>query len=183
MPNNNSNVLSKDGLKESSKDGSKETSSNKVEVKQPVLRVKKISSGQKAADWVAKWAGSWTFITLFMVFLFIWMILNSIIVVFGVWDLFPFILLNLILSCIAAIQAPIILMSQNRQAEIDRQRMEYDYLVNRKAEREIKQLQIDVLEIKESVLKQSTKTQTQHLREELKKLQDELNKIDQKIKK
>jgi uncharacterized membrane protein len=146
------------------------------------LSRQKISKGDKASDWLAKWAGSWSFIGLFVLFLFVWMVLNSILVVFGVWDIYPFILLNLCLSCVAALQAPIILMSQNRQSDIDRHRSEYDYIVNRKAEREIKQLQIDVLEIKQAVLKQSTKSQTQKLRTEVKKLQDELGKIETKIK-
>jgi uncharacterized membrane protein len=146
------------------------------------LNHQKLTRGEKAADWLAKWAGSWSFIGLFMLFLFVWMILNTILIVFGTWDLYPFILLNLCLSCVAALQAPIILMSQNRQSDIDRHRAEYDYIVNRKAEREIKQLQIDILEIKQGVLKQSTKSQTNVLREELKKLQGELNKIENKIK-
>ncbi|MFA5764282.1 MAG: DUF1003 domain-containing protein [archaeon] len=142
----------------------------------------KLTRGEKAADWLAKWAGSWSFIGLFALFLFVWMVLNSILIIFGTWDLYPFILLNLCLSCVAALQAPIILMSQNRQSDVDRHRAEYDYVVNRKAEREIKQLQIDVLEMKQEVLKQSTKSQTQILRVEVKKLQEELNKIENKIK-
>jgi uncharacterized membrane protein len=154
-----------------------------VEKKQPNIKSKKSSKGQKAADWLAKWAGSWSFIALFMTFLFVWMILNTFLIVFGTWDLYPFILLNLILSCIAAIQAPIILMSQNRQSEVDRQRAQYDYLVDRKAEREIKQIQLDVLEMKEAILKQSTKAQASHLREEIKKIQEELNKLHNKMKK
>jgi len=98
--------------------------------------------GQKAADIITKWAGSWTFILSFLVFLFIWMSLNTVWIIFGSsWDPYPFILLNLVLSCLAAIQAPIILMSQNRAAERDRQRLEYDYAVNRKAEREINEIQ------------------------------------------
>ena len=127
--------------------------------KRSIVHTKKISKGQKAADWLAKWAGSWSFIGLFMLFLFIWMTLNTYLFLFTQWDFYPFILLNLILSCIAALQAPIILMSQNRQSEIDRQRVQYDYLVDRKAEREIKGMQIDILEIKEAVLKQCTKSQ------------------------
>ena len=144
---------------------------------------KKITKGNVASDWLAKWAGSWSFIGLFVLFLFVWIILNSALIIFGVWDIYPFILLNLILSCIAAIQAPIILMSQNRQSDVDRQRSEYDYIVNRRAEREIKQLQLDVLEIKQAITKQSTKSQTSQLRNELKTLKEELDKIEHKIKK
>jgi len=146
------------------------------------LNHQKLTRGDKAADWLAKWAGSWSFIGLFMLFLFVWMILNTILIVFGTWDLYPFILLNLCLSCVAALQAPIILMSQNRQSDVDRHRAEYDYIVNRKAEREIKQLQIDILELKQAITKQSTKSQTQTLRSELKVLKDELSKIENKIK-
>ncbi len=96
--------------------------------------------GQKAADNLSKYAGSWTFIIGFTVFLMIWMIVN-VHAWIKAWDPYPFILLNLVLSCVAALQAPIILMSQNRQAEKDRQKAEYDYAVNRKAEREIEALQ------------------------------------------
>ena len=100
--------------------------------------------GQKAADSLTKWAGSWTFILLFMVLLIIWVLINSYFLIqyeMGKpWDPYPFILLNLFLSCIAAIQAPIILMSQNRQVEKDRIKVEYDYAVNRKAEKEIREI-------------------------------------------
>lgn len=152
-------------------------SKNNLQQKQ-VSRAKKLTAGQKAADWLAKWAGSWWFISIFILFLIIWTALNSIALFFGVWDPYPFILLNLFLSCLAAIQAPVILMSQNRQSEGDRHRAEYDYLVNRRAEREIKQLQVDVLEIKQAVLKQSTKNQTANLRLEIKKLQEEVAKLE-----
>ena len=97
--------------------------------------------GQRAADGLTKRAGSWTFIISFLVILMIWMFLNTSWILFRkVWDPYPFILLNLVLSCLAAIQAPIILMSQNRQGQKDRQRAEYDYSVNRKAEREIQEI-------------------------------------------
>jgi len=99
---------------------------------------KPLTFGQKSADWIAKWAGSWVFIIGFFIFLILWMSVNTTWIIFGrTWDAYPFILLNLVLSCLAAIQAPIILMSQNRAAERDRQRAEYDYATNRKAEREI----------------------------------------------
>ena len=100
--------------------------------------------GQKSADSLTKWAGSWTFILLFMVILIIWVLINSYFLIQyetgKPWDPYPFILLNLFLSCIAAIQAPIILMSQNRQVEKDRIKAEYDYKVNRKAEKEIREI-------------------------------------------
>jgi uncharacterized membrane protein len=97
--------------------------------------------GQKAADKLSKWAGSWTFIITFVAFLAFWVAVNTTWIIFGkTWDNYPFILLNLALSCVAALQAPIILMSQNRQAERDRIQAKYDYSVNRKAEREIEEI-------------------------------------------
>lgn len=96
--------------------------------------------GQRAADFLTKYAGSWGFIITFLIFLVLWMAANIYAWV-NTWDPYPFILLNLVLSCLAAIQAPIILMSQNRQGEKDRQKAEYDYAVNRKAERGIESLQ------------------------------------------
>ncbi len=93
--------------------------------------------GQKAADKLTAIAGSWGFILSFIIFLILWMIFNTTWIIFGeAWDSYPYILLNLVLSCLAALQAPIILMSQNRAAQKDRARFEYDYAVNRKAERE-----------------------------------------------
>ena len=110
-----------------------------------------LTFGQKSADRLARIAGSWTFIITFFSFLLAWIILNSIWFSIGrSWDPYPFILLNLILSCIASLQAPIILMSQNRTEEKDCQRAEYDYAVNRKAEREIEEIrkQLDRIEMK-----------------------------------
>jgi uncharacterized membrane protein len=96
--------------------------------------------GQRAADGIAKWAGSWTFILSFVTILIVWMLLNTSMVLFGMWDMYPFILLNLVLSTLAALQAPVILMSQNRQTQKDRIKAEYDYRVNRRAERGIEQI-------------------------------------------
>lgn len=105
--------------------------------------------GQQAADAVAKFGGSWAFIILFVVVLICWVVLNSFILANynKTFDPYPYILLNLFLSMLASIQAPIILMSQNRQAEIDRQNAEHDYEVNLKAELEIMLLheKIDLL--------------------------------------
>ena len=151
--------------------------------KQPIVKHAKLTMGQKLADFITAWAGSWTFILLFFIFIVIWAVLNTIAVFYGKWDPYPFILLNLILSCIAAIQAPVILMSQNRMAERDRQRAQYDYLVNRKAEREIKQLRVDVLEMKGTILKKSTIDKTNILKEEIKKIQEELETLQQNQKK
>ncbi len=91
------------------------------------------SVGQRAADAIAKFAGSWAFIFSFVGVLVGWMILN-ILLATGAFDPYPFILLNLVLSCVAAIQAPLIMMSQNRQEEKDRRRAENDYKVNLKTE-------------------------------------------------
>lgn len=95
--------------------------------------------GQRAADGIAKWAGSWTFILSFLVFLGLWMVMN-IYAWINSWDPYPFILLNLVLSCVAALQAPVILMSQNRQTQKDRIKVEYDYSVNRKSERGVERI-------------------------------------------
>lgn len=96
-------------------------------------KTEKVSFGQKAADAVARFAGSWAFIFSFVAIMIIWMILNVILAA-NAFDAYPFILLNLVLSCIAAIQAPLIMMSQNRQETIDRRRAENDYKVNLKSE-------------------------------------------------
>jgi uncharacterized membrane protein len=96
--------------------------------------------GQRLADHVATFGGSWTFIIAFGVFLFIWIITNVFVLVSRPFDPYPFIFLNLILSCIAALQAPVIMMSQNRQEEKDRSRAKKDYMINLKAELEIRML-------------------------------------------
>ncbi len=96
------------------------------------------TTAQKIADKVAGFGGSWKFIIAFFVFILIWMLINIWLLISKPFDPYPFILLNLILSCLAAIQAPIILMSQNRQEEKDRIRNEHDYKVNLKSELEIK---------------------------------------------
>ncbi|MDQ0511486.1 DUF1003 domain-containing protein [Ancylobacter amanitiformis] len=95
--------------------------------------------GERAADAIASFGGSWTFIISFMVFINVWMALNILGLVGG-FDPYPFILLNLVLSCIAALQAPVIMMSQKRQEAKDRLRSENDYRVNLKAELEIRHL-------------------------------------------
>lgn len=94
---------------------------------------KKYTLGQRAADAIAKFAGSWAFIFSFIGALVLWMVVN-IIMASKAFDPYPFILLNLVLSCVAAIQAPLIMMSQNRQEEKDRRRAENDYKVNLKTE-------------------------------------------------
>ncbi|MFR4000982.1 MAG: DUF1003 domain-containing protein [Christensenellales bacterium] len=93
----------------------------------------KYTLGQRAADAIAKFAGSWAFIFSFTGVLVLWMIVNAVLAL-KAFDPYPFILLNLVLSCVAAIQAPLIMMSQNRQEEKDRRRAENDYKVNLKTE-------------------------------------------------
>jgi uncharacterized membrane protein len=99
-----------------------------------------LTTGQKLADQVASFGGSWRFIIMFGVFLVIWMLINVLVLANKAFDPYPFILLNLILSCIAALQAPVIMMSQNRQEQKDRQRARNDYMVNLKSELEIRLL-------------------------------------------
>jgi uncharacterized membrane protein len=96
--------------------------------------------GERLSDQLASFGGSWTFITLFGVVLLVWMCFNLVVVGRSQFDPYPFILLNLVLSCLAAIQAPIIMMSQKRQEAKDRLRSENDYRVNLKAELEIRHL-------------------------------------------
>lgn len=101
---------------------------------------KNTTTGQRIADKVAAFGGSWTFIIGFMVVLAIWMIANSVALLSKPFDPFPFIFLNLVLSCVAALQAPVIMMSQNRSEARDRMRAENDYKVNLKAELEIQHI-------------------------------------------
>jgi len=96
--------------------------------------------GEKLADRIASFGGSWAFLSLFGAFLVLWIAMNSLVLVWRPVDPYPFILLNLVLSCLAAVQAPIIMMSQNRQEAKDRLRSEHDYQVNLKAELEIRHL-------------------------------------------
>lgn len=102
-------------------------------VTQSPKREQKVTFGQKAADAVAKFAGSWAFIFSFISVMIIWMVLNVLLAI-NAFDPYPFILLNLVLSCIAAVQAPLIMMSQNRQEAKDRERAESNYKINLKTE-------------------------------------------------
>ena len=107
-------------------------SDSKISVS-PKKEKEKYTLGQRAADTIAKFAGSWAFIFSFAGVLILWMVVNAILAT-KAFDPYPFILLNLVLSCVAAIQAPLIMMSQNRQEEKDRRRAENDYKVNMKTE-------------------------------------------------
>ena len=99
-----------------------------------------LTFGQRAADKIAKFGGSWTFIISFFLVLTMWIAFNVYALHNKGFDPYPFILLNLILSCLASIQAPIIMMSQNRQEEKDRARAEWDLKINEKAEAEIREI-------------------------------------------
>ncbi len=98
-----------------------------------------LTFGQKAADILTGFCGSWIFILIVSAMIVVWIFFNMMMLVYR-WDPYPFIILNLVLSCIAALISPVILMSQNREAERDRLQARYDYLINRKAEKEIKDL-------------------------------------------
>ena len=108
----------------------------------------KLTTGQRIADRVAAFGGSWKFIIIFCSLLVVWICFNVVAVGALRFDPYPFILMNLVLSCLAALQAPIIMMSQNRQEEKDRKESENDYMINLKAEMQIRSLheKMDLLE-------------------------------------
>lgn len=149
-------------------------------------KTEKVSFGQKAADAVARFAGSWAFIFSFVAIMIIWMILNVILAA-NAFDAYPFILLNLVLSCIAAIQAPLIMMSQNRQEAIDRRRAENDYKVNLKSEFVIDELYKkteQIYETQKKILKfiESRSSSVEPITDSLATPSDEKNKTDGKNK-
>lgn len=124
-----------------------------LELEHPTSKLPR-TFGQKASDKLTHLAGSWPFIITVSIFLFIWIIVNTIWLLFGrTWDPYPFILLNFILSTLAAIQAPIILMSQNRRSQRDGIQIKYDYAVNKKAEKEIQQIKVKLDKIEEMIKK------------------------------
>jgi uncharacterized membrane protein len=101
---------------------------------------KKLTFGERLSDRIAEFGGSWRFLITFFAVLFGWIAINGVLLLTRAWDPYPFILLNLILSCLAAVQAPVIMMSQNRAEARDRLRAENDYKINLKAELEIRHL-------------------------------------------
>ena len=119
----------------------------------PESEKEKYTLGQRVADVIAKFAGTWAFIFSFTGVLVLWMIVNTLLAA-KAFDPYPFILLNLVLSCVAAIQAPLIMMSQNRQEEKDRRRAENDYKVNLKTEIMIEDLydKVNAILAKQSAL-------------------------------
>ena len=120
----------------------------------------KYTLGQRSADAIARFAGSWAFIFAFTGVLILWMVVNTILAS-NAFDPYPFILLNLVLSCVAAIQAPLIMMSQNRQEEKDRRRAENDYKVNLKTEIMIEDLhdKVNAILAKQSALEKKLQEQ------------------------
>ena len=133
---------------------------SKISVK-PEGGKEKYTLGQRAADTIAKFAGSWAFIFSFTGVLVLWMVVNVILAA-KAFDPYPFILLNLVLSCVAAIQAPLIMMSQNRQEEKDRQRSENDYKVNLKTEIMIEDLydKVNAILAKQSALEKQLRAES-----------------------
>lgn len=128
------NVLEDDVLKTIQK---QETISAKLDIESDKSN---FTFGQRLADKIASFGGSWKFIIIFGVFIGVWITSNILFLANKGFDPYPFILLNLILSCLAALQAPVIMMSQNRQEEKDRERAKQDYMVNLKSELEIRML-------------------------------------------
>lgn len=126
----------------------------------PESEKEKYTLGQRAADVIAEFAGSWAFIFSFTGVLVLWMIVNTLLAA-KAFDPYPFILLNLVLSCVAAIQAPLIMMSQNRQEEKDRRRAENDYKVNLKTEIMIEDLydKVNAILAKQSALEKRLQTE------------------------
>lgn len=133
-----------------------------------------ITKGQSISDHVAKFGGSWAFIISFFVILVGWILFNTLTPIKDNFDPYPFILMNLVLSCIAALQAPIIMMSQNRQEEKDRKRSENDYMVNLKAELEINALNQKIDFLLEEQIKTLFESQAKQL-EILKKLEEKID--------
>lgn len=138
-----------------------------------------ISKGQKISDKVARFGGSWMFIIWFLIILVVWIIYNSSAPSKAAFDPYPFILMNLILSCIAALQAPIIMMSQNRQEEKDRMRGENDYLINLKAEMEIRKLHLKMDLLLEEQIKTIYDTQSKQFLL-LEEICEKLNRLESK---
>ena len=111
---------------------------------------------QKAADTVTSFCGSWTFIIFLGVLITFWVYMNMMMIIYK-WDPYPFIVLNLVLSCVAAIEAPIILMSQNRAAEKDRMQARYDYLIDRRAAKKIEELHSKIDKMHATIAKLKSK--------------------------
>jgi uncharacterized membrane protein len=127
------------------------------------LMEEKFTFGDRLADRIAQFGGSWAFLIFFGIVLFLWMGLNSLESIWHPFDPYPFIFLNLVLSTLAAVQAPIIMMSQNRQAVKDRLQADLDYQVNLKAELQIRSLHLKIDELRTSELRDFVEIQRQQL--------------------
>ena len=135
-----------------------------------------LTSGQSISDKVARFGGSWKFIILFSVILCIWILFNTLSPHKDEFDPYPFILMNLLLSAIAALQAPVIMMSQNRKEEKDRKRSENDFLINLKAELEVRSLHQKIDLLLEEQIKNLFDSQAKQL-DILKNIENELKKV------
>jgi len=152
------------------KDSSSQKSSSKPIIGQLPLRLlspKKLTFAQVSSDWISKLVGSWKFIFGMLLFMSAWMSIN-VIALTQHWDPYPYILLNFVLSTIAALQAPIILMSQRRTEQRDRLRAKYNYDITRKAERGIRTLQSDIDEIKLILMPRNHKSSVKNSPDKLK---------------
>jgi uncharacterized membrane protein len=134
-----------------------------------------MTRGQSISDKVARFGGSWSFIISFSVILFVWIVYNSFSSELNQFDPYPFILMNLVLSTIAALQAPVIMMSQNRKEERDRKRNENDYMVNLKAELQVRSLHQKIDLMQKEQMKVLYETQAKQL-EWLEKIEAALRK-------
>lgn len=132
-----------------------------------------LTIGQRLADKVATFGGSWPFISIFALCLFVWMFYQTIITHNKSFDPYPYILLNLMLSCLAAVQAPIIMMSQNRLAAKDRLQADHDYEVNLKAEVEIEHIQDELESIR--------RKQEQQIMQDLREVKSLLVEVNQRL--
>lgn len=133
-----------------------------------------LTKGQTISDKVARFGGSWKFINTFSIILLVWILLNTLTPNNDKFDPYPFILMNLVLSAIAALQAPVIMMSQNRKEERDRKRSENDYLINLKAEVELRSLHQKMNLLLEDQIKVLFESQAEQLKL-LKKIEKKLN--------
>jgi len=139
-----------------------------------VVHGERLTVGDRVSDRLADVAGSWGFIGFFALFMALWITANTVQLVFKPWDHYPYVLLNLMLSCLAAIQAPVIMMAQNRQEAKDRLRSEHDYEVNLKSELEIQGLHEKLDQLREKQWQELLAIQQQQvemLRQQLELLQ------------
>ena len=178
--NNESKILSKSGKEQLSKLRhivQKSIDEEKLVVENLLNEPKEIlTRGQSISDKVARFGGSWSFIISFSAILFAWILFNSYAAASRRFDPYPFILMNLVLSTIAALQAPVIMMSQNRKEEKDRKRNENDYMINLKAELHVRSLHQKIDLMQKEQMKVLYETQAKQL-ELLASIKEELSKL------